>query len=80
MPFLEGYCPNNSEPQNMEPNKCEGWHWIQWDNNDQFPTPLFGSLNDIRKSGYSPFSNKDNGDSMMTTPTSQRQKNCYFVT
>ena len=79
VPFLEGYCANDSEPRNMEPNKCEGWHWIQWDNNDQFPKPLFGSLNDIRKSGYSPFSNKDNSDSMMANPTSQLQKNCYFV-
>lgn len=26
------------EPQLLEPNKCEGWHWFAW---DELPTPLF---------------------------------------
>ena len=70
VPFLEGYCPNDVEPRNMEPNKCEGWHWIQWEKNDDFPSPLFGSLDDIRKSGYSPFNVNAN---------EMKRKNCYFV-
>lgn len=29
------------EPQLMEPNKCEGWQWFDW---DCLPTPLFPSI------------------------------------
>jgi len=33
--FLEFELPENfEEPRNMEPNKCEGWEWI---NRDNFP-------------------------------------------
>lgn len=30
------------EPQLLEPNKCEGWHWFSW---DELPTPLFAPMN-----------------------------------
>lgn len=28
-------------PQLLEPDKCEGWHWFDW---DHVPTPLFASV------------------------------------
>ncbi|KAK8470656.1 hypothetical protein PHAVU_003G024900 [Phaseolus vulgaris] len=28
-------------PQNLEPNKCDGWEWYEW---DHLPHPLFGPL------------------------------------
>ena len=70
VPFLEGVCPENSAPRNMEPHKCEGWHWIKWDDNENFPSPLFGSLEEIRKSGYSPFAE---------SKEPLKARNCYLV-
>lgn len=40
-------------PQNMEPNKCDGWDWYDWDN---LPNPLFGPLEKMVKAGFDPFS------------------------
>ncbi|RXH70094.1 hypothetical protein DVH24_007350 [Malus domestica] len=31
----------DQEPQNMEPNMCDGWDWYEWDN---LPKPLFWPL------------------------------------
>ncbi|XP_038069111.1 nucleotide triphosphate diphosphatase NUDT15-like [Patiria miniata] len=44
------------EPINMEPNKCEGWEWWDW---DKFPEPddVFCTLRIARENGYNPFTN-----------------------
>mmetsp|Transcript_23095 Transcript_23095/g.61553 ORF Transcript_23095/g.61553 Transcript_23095/m.61553 type:complete len:197 (+) Transcript_23095:2051-2641(+) len=47
-------CETTDEPVNTEPNKNEGWEWVQWDAED-FPTPLFTTLRIVREGGYSPF-------------------------
>lgn len=33
-------------PHNLEPHKCEGWHWFAW---DQLPSPLFTPLQTFLK-------------------------------
>jgi len=40
-------------PQNLEPNKCDGWEWFEW---DHLPHPLFGPLERMVKGGFNPFS------------------------
>jgi len=40
------------EPKIMEPDKCEKWEWFKWDN---FPSPLFVPLNELKKQNYNPF-------------------------
>lgn len=39
-------------PQNLEPSKCGGWDWYDWDN---LPNPLFWPLEKMVKSGFNPF-------------------------
>ncbi|WP_025820489.1 nucleotide triphosphate diphosphatase NUDT15 [Shewanella marina] len=39
------------EPQVLEPNKCECWHWFDW---HAMPTPLFSPLADLYQSGFEP--------------------------
>ncbi|KAJ5189709.1 NUDIX hydrolase [Penicillium cf. griseofulvum] len=29
--FMSGVCEGNVDPQILEPEKCEGWEWISWD-------------------------------------------------
>ena len=48
--------------RNMEPEKCEGWHWVRWSAQGegeemQFPPEdqLFLGLRLIRQRGFSPF-------------------------
>ncbi|XP_043692384.1 nudix hydrolase 1 [Telopea speciosissima] len=38
-------------PQNMEPTKCDGWDWYDW---NHLPEPLFGPLETLVKSGFNP--------------------------
>lgn len=47
----------DQEPQNLEPNKCDGWHWKRWDSEEDFPplTSLFTGLRNVRQRGLSPF-------------------------
>ena len=52
----------NEEASNMEPGKCEGWHWCRWDGSGEgdeleFPARenLFLGLRNIRDRGLSPF-------------------------
>lgn len=52
IPFLVGQ--TSGEPRNLEPDKCEGWHWVQWDKAD-FPKPLFTGLANVRRQGFNPF-------------------------
>ncbi|KAK9091123.1 hypothetical protein Sjap_024300 [Stephania japonica] len=40
------------EPQNLEPEKCEGWEWHSW---DDLPRPLYGNLEKLAKTGFNPF-------------------------
>lgn len=39
-------------PQNLEPSKCSGWGWYDW---DHFPKPLFWPLEKMLKTGFNPF-------------------------
>ncbi|KAL1807796.1 geranyl diphosphate phosphohydrolase [Daucus carota subsp. sativus] len=39
-------------PENVEPEKCDGWEWYDWEN---LPRPLFGSLENYVQSGVKPF-------------------------
>jgi 8-oxo-dGTP diphosphatase len=38
-------------PQNLEPDKCEGWAWFAW---DELPTPLFQPLQTLLRIGWRP--------------------------
>ncbi|XP_071926332.1 nudix hydrolase 1-like [Coffea arabica] len=42
----------NQQPQNLEPEKCDGWDWYDW---DDLPKPLFGPLEIMLQHGFSPF-------------------------
>ncbi|KAJ8774683.1 hypothetical protein K2173_017129 [Erythroxylum novogranatense] len=39
-------------PQNLEPDKCYGWDWFNW---DSLPQPLFWPLEKMVKTGFNPF-------------------------
>ncbi|CAL5421495.1 unnamed protein product [Camellia sinensis] len=39
-------------PQNLEPEKCGGWDWYDW---NKFPKPLFGPLETMLQGGFNPF-------------------------
>jgi len=39
------------DPQRLEPQKCDGWSWHDW---DALPEPLFAPLATLRKSGWRP--------------------------
>ncbi|WCJ35700.1 nudix hydrolase 1 [Euphorbia peplus] len=43
----------NQVPQNLEPEKCYGWEWFDW---DDLPKPLFWPLEKMVLSGFNPFS------------------------
>jgi 8-oxo-dGTP diphosphatase len=36
----------------MEPDKCEEWQWFRW---DALPRPIFLPLENVLKTGFSPF-------------------------
>ncbi|KAL1564901.1 Nudix (Nucleoside diphosphate linked moiety X)-type motif 1 [Salvia divinorum] len=38
-------------PQNLEPEKCEGWDWYDWNN---LLRPLFGPLEAMPRCGFDP--------------------------
>lgn len=42
----------NQTPQNLEPEKCEGWDWYEWQN---LPHPLFGPIKNMVVDGFNPF-------------------------
>ncbi len=42
----------SGEPRIMEPEKCEGWEWFEW---NEFPEPLFLPLKNLLMQGYDPF-------------------------
>ncbi|XP_027362283.1 nudix hydrolase 1 [Abrus precatorius] len=39
-------------PLNLEPHKCDGWEWYEW---DHLPHPLFHPLHKMVKAGFDPF-------------------------
>lgn len=39
-------------PINLEPEKCDGWDWYDWDN---LPKPLFAPLETVVLHGFNPF-------------------------
>jgi 8-oxo-dGTP diphosphatase len=41
----------SGEPQNLEPEFCDGWEWFQW---DRLPEPLFPPLRSLLEQGYRP--------------------------
>ncbi|KAI3763915.1 hypothetical protein L2E82_13913 [Cichorium intybus] len=41
-------------PQNLEPDKCEGWVWHDLKN---LPEPMFGPLREMLRGGFNPFPN-----------------------
>jgi 8-oxo-dGTP diphosphatase len=49
VPVLKGYSKDDKLLQNMEPNKCEGWKWYNWNNKSTFPSPLFYPLEQLIK-------------------------------
>ncbi|KAK1425599.1 hypothetical protein QVD17_20953 [Tagetes erecta] len=42
----------NQKPQNIEPDKCEGWEWYDLNN---LPKPLFEPLRKMLQDGFNPF-------------------------
>lgn len=39
----------DAEPENLEPDKCEGWEWQEW---GDLPQPLFMGLQKLVDSGW----------------------------
>ncbi|XP_022968432.1 geranyl diphosphate phosphohydrolase-like [Cucurbita maxima] len=39
-------------PLNLEPDKCGGWDWYEW---DSLPQPLFGPIKAMVMEGFNPF-------------------------
>lgn len=42
----------NQIPQNLEPQKCDGWEWYDWEN---LPEPLIPQFRSAIKEGFNPF-------------------------
>jgi 8-oxo-dGTP diphosphatase len=42
----------SGEPRALEPTKCEGWEWHEW---DALPRPLFLPIENLLKLNFSPF-------------------------
>lgn len=42
---------NYGEPENLEPEFCDGWEWFPW---DRLPEPLFPPLRSLLSMGYRP--------------------------
>jgi len=43
------------EPQNLEPRKCKGWEWYEW---EKMPSNLMIPIKNVLKQGYNPFNIK----------------------
>eukprot|EP00928_Gymnodinium_smaydae_P080223 TRINITY_DN63972_c0_g1_i1.p1 TRINITY_DN63972_c0_g1~~TRINITY_DN63972_c0_g1_i1.p1 ORF type:complete len:379 (+),score=72.49 TRINITY_DN63972_c0_g1_i1:45-1139(+) len=47
----------SDEPENREPDKCDGWQWTSWNDQAFFDNfRLFRTLEDVRSIGFNPFS------------------------
>lgn len=40
---------DSGEPKNLEPEKCEGWEWFDWNN---LPDELFGPVERLKATGF----------------------------
>ena len=49
----------SGEPEVKEPEKCEKWEWFTW---NEFPEPLFLSLENLLDKAFNPFSIKETID------------------
>ncbi|MCO5592106.1 hypothetical protein L7F22_046101 [Adiantum nelumboides] len=48
--FMQGELLDpTQEPQNLEPDKCHGWEWVEW---PSIPEPVFEPLQTLLKSNY----------------------------
>lgn len=45
----------SGEPKLLEPDRCEGWEWFEWDN---LPKPLFLTIKNLIKINFDPTKNK----------------------
>lgn len=45
----------SGEPKLLEPDKCEGWGWFEWDN---LPKPLFLTIKNLIKIDFNPMESK----------------------
>ncbi len=45
---------DSGEAKLMEPKKCEGWDWFEW---NKLPEPLFSPIKEYLNKGFSPFEN-----------------------
>ena len=43
---------DSGEVQIMEPEKCDGWDWFDWDN---LPKPLFIPIENLLEENFNPF-------------------------
>ncbi|BBN14551.1 8-oxo-dGTP diphosphatase [Marchantia polymorpha subsp. ruderalis] len=41
-----------AQPRTLEPDRCDGWHWIEWPN---VPDPIFKPLEELIAMKYDPF-------------------------
>jgi 8-oxo-dGTP diphosphatase len=48
--------PDDGEPVVMEPDKCEEWRWVVW---NEIPQPRFFAVKGLLDAGYNPFAEKD---------------------
>ncbi len=46
--FVIAQC-HEGTPRMMEPDKCEGWQWFDW---DKLPTPLFKTIESLIAQGF----------------------------
>jgi len=52
--FVEAFEADfTGEPQNCEPDKCEAWHWFDWNG---LPEPLFPPLKSLKEQQFVPAS------------------------
>lgn len=42
----------SGNPENLEPHKCEGWNWYEW---EKMPSNLMIPIKNLIKQGYNPF-------------------------
>ncbi|KAF6169001.1 hypothetical protein GIB67_038498 [Kingdonia uniflora] len=55
--FVRGFVADPLQlPKNLEPNKCGGWDWYDWNN---LPKPLFGPLEVMARSGFDPLAHAE---------------------